>query len=141
MRSGSDWSDGRILNISSRGMLVRLNRPIEPGGWIELREGAHSVSARVVWRSGFTAGIRSDAAIQVEEWLAKSETDATAASARPKIERRRVDRRHERSRTIARHIETAAVGAIAVAIALSMSAAAASTLLAPLASAEAALER
>lgn len=139
VRVGPAWADGRILNISSRGLMVQLSRPVERGKWIELREGSHSIVGEVVWRSGSKAGIRSDVAIAIEEWLAKSDPQVERVSQAHPVERRSAARRHERSRTLAHRIEFAAIGAIGLAIAVSMSLATIATLAAPLAKANEAL--
>ena len=121
-------------------MLVRVDRAVEPGSWIELRDGAHSISGEVVWRSGRQAGVRADGLIPLDEWLAKS----PAPQPRPRDagrERRRAPRNHEWSRILARKVEFMAIVAIASAIAISASLSAASMLTAPLDRASAVLQR
>ena len=117
MRIGMSWSDACILNISSRGLLIRSGGPAPEGSIIELRRGDHVIVARVMWRQGPKAGLQADERLPVEEILtiAQSASLQLTASRSPTVERRRQPRPlDDHSRMRARAIEfigTAVVGA------------------------------
>ena len=73
MRSHEGWGDVRILNVSSRGMMVRTALPTNPGTTIELRRGDQVMVAKVMWRNGSRAGLRSDAVLPVMDLMCMSE--------------------------------------------------------------------
>lgn len=60
IRQRGIWSNARIENISSHGMLLRTSLPVGPGVQIEIRRAAFSIAARVVWRIGDLLGVRTD---------------------------------------------------------------------------------
>ena len=60
LRSGAQWSDACILNISQRGLMIHSGFAGPRGSTIELRRGDHVIVARVVWRDGARAGLQSD---------------------------------------------------------------------------------
>ena len=90
IRTGAQWSDTCILNISSRGLLIHSARAVE-GSMVELRRGEHVIVARVMWRDGARVGLRSDERLPVEEILSLSGSKALrlVASDGTRIERRR----------------------------------------------------
>jgi hypothetical protein len=116
MRLGTSWSDASILNISSRGLLVRSGRPAPEGTIIELRRGDHVIVARVMWRQGPRVGLQAEERLPVEEILTVSQSAGLQlTAARPRtVERRKHPRRqHDHSRMRARAIEfigTAVIG-------------------------------
>ena len=115
LRHGSSWSDACILNISSRGLMIHTGRPIAQGTEVEICRGDHVIIARVVWREGGRAGLRSDERVRVEEivTIAKAPLRLTAeAGARGTLLRPR-----ERSRSRGRAMEFAGVLVIAVSLA------------------------
>ena len=59
MRVGASWSDAHILNLSSRGLLVKASNPPPKGSYLEMRRGPHIIVARVVWAEGDRAGLRA----------------------------------------------------------------------------------
>lgn len=73
MRSHEGWGDVRILNVSSRGMLILTALPTNPGTTIELRRGDQVMVAKVMWRSGSRAGLRSDTVLPVMDLMCVSE--------------------------------------------------------------------
>ena len=60
IKSSEGWRDAAILNISSRGLLIHSACCSKPGGEVELRGGDQVIWARVVWRRGARAGLRSE---------------------------------------------------------------------------------
>lgn len=67
LRSGAQWSDACILNISQRGMMIHSGFAGPRGSIIELRRGDHVIVARVVWRDGARAGLHSDDRVPAEQ--------------------------------------------------------------------------
>ena len=74
MRSPAGWGEARILNVSSRGMMIRTVHPAHPGSLIELRQGDQVMFAQVVWQSGTRAGLRSNNVLPVTDLMCMSET-------------------------------------------------------------------
>ena len=120
VRVGMRWTDACILNISSRGLMIRMGNGIEKGSLVEVRRGDHAIYARVVWREGPQAGLQADDRLPVDEILTLAQTEflqVTAAHS-PIPERRRKKRPvYEDSRQRGRLMEF--VGMVAVAVALS----------------------
>jgi hypothetical protein len=142
LRTGAEWSDACILNISSRGLMIQSGRTAPEGASVELRRGEHVIVARVMWRDGSRAGLRCDERLPVEEIM--SQTGASAlrlvASEGAIVERRRLPRNlADRARLSGRLIEFGGVGLFVLCAALCLWAAAQQTLERPLERAEAAL--
>lgn len=138
LRTGSDWANCQILNISTRGMLLQYSRPLEVGSQIEIRQEGRMVPATVVWRDGFRAGLSCERPIPVVEWMTASSEQARApAVAQGAVLSRRpgTKRRGEEAREFARKLEYVAVAGFAAALAMAAAALAAMTLFEPLAAA------
>lgn len=73
MRAPAGWGDVRILNVSSRGLMIRTALPTNPGTTIELRRGDQVIVAKVMWRNGSRAGLRSDSVLPVMDLMCVSE--------------------------------------------------------------------
>jgi PilZ domain len=116
MRVGARWSDACILNISSRGLLIRSPEGADRGSYVELRRGDQVIIGRVVWRSGARLGLRAQDRVPVEaivtSKLALSRCTPTQHAA--PVERRRVRREHEQSRLRARATEFASIVLVGV---------------------------
>jgi hypothetical protein len=94
LRSGATWSDICILNISSRGLMVQSARLGSEGSKVELYRGSHVIIARVVWREGARAGLRSEDRVPIEEILCVDDSPSTRLTAEGQpVERRRAIRR------------------------------------------------
>jgi hypothetical protein len=116
LRHGASWTDACILNISSRGLMIHTGRPISRGAEVELRRGDHVIVARVVWREGGRAGLRSEERLPIEDIVTLGQSPAlqlTAANG----ERRKHPRPEDRSRIQARAIEFGGVLVIAAVLA------------------------
>ena len=113
---GSSWSDACILNVSSRGLMIHTGRPLAKGTEIELRRGCHVIVARVMWRDGARAGLRSDTLLPIAEivTLGRSPTLQLTAA---KGERRRHPRQEDASRIRGRWVEFAGVLAFVLTLA------------------------
>ncbi len=137
VKTGTDWADGHILNISSRGMLLQHSRPIAIGSYIEVRNDGRAVSATVVWREGSRAGLTCAQRIDLGDWIAAWEEQSGArcgsGSVAATVDRRAFPRTHDQSRGLARKLEFIAIAAIAVLIAVSVASLAASVLFRPFA--------
>src|SRR5690349_25084216 len=69
MRTAVGWSDARILNGSSRGLMVHASLSALECGHVELWHGDHTITARVVWHEGTKGGLQAEEIIPVDEIL------------------------------------------------------------------------
>lgn len=116
LRHGASWSDACILNISSRGLMIHTGRPISRGAEVELRRGDHVIVARVMWRDGGRAGLRTEERLPIEDIVTLGRSPSlqlTAANG----DRRKHPRPEDQSRIRARAIEFGAVLVIAAGLA------------------------
>jgi hypothetical protein len=114
MRAGCAWSDACILNVSSRGLLIRASRPVVQGSTIELWRGERVIVARVVWREGLKAGLSAEDPLPLEEIATLGRSPALQlTAARAGRERRQRPRTHEDSRLLSRAIEFVSIAVIA----------------------------
>src|SRR5215210_6551946 len=134
LRTGVQWSDTCILNISSRGLLIHSSRPADRGALVEVCRGDHVIAARVIWRDGARVGLRSDDRLPVEQIVTLGHAGALQLTAGQTGERPSGRRRGtEDHRSDGRWLEFIGVGVIAASIALSLSAMAQHALSRPLA--------
>lgn len=116
LRHGATWSDTCILNVSSRGLLIHTGRPIRGGNEVELRRGEHMILARVVWRDGARAGLRSLERVPVEEIVLLGHAPASEVPGNT-ADRRRHPRPQQSSRLRGRAMEFAGVVGIVACLA------------------------
>src|SRR5947209_10843359 len=69
VRTDGQWSDARILNISSHGLLIHSSRPAPKGSIVQILRGDHLIIARVMWSHAGRSGLRSDEQLPVDEIL------------------------------------------------------------------------
>src|SRR4051794_29681232 len=67
VRTDGRWCDARILNISSRGLLIHSSYPVLEGTIMQIVRGDHLIVARVVWSDGSRTGLKSEDQLPVEE--------------------------------------------------------------------------
>lgn len=91
MRHGSGWSDARILNISSRGLLVQAQAAPQRGTYVEICRGQYRIVARVVWAQQDRFGVCSQDLLPVTAISAGIEPPA-ASAAQESSERRSAPR-------------------------------------------------
>lgn len=142
LRSGAQWSDACILNISSRGLMIQSGRAGPEGTRVELRRGDHVIIARVVWRAGARAGLATDDRLPVEDILSLGQSSALqlVANNGALVERRKRPRKElGDARLRGRAIEFLGIGAIALVLSLGIWSMAEEAFAAPLARIEAAL--
>lgn len=79
----------RIRNLSATGALVEGEDMPAAAGRVRLQRGPHSTSATIVWSNPSACGVRFEAAVPVNEWIAygrghkgQQRVDAMLASAR-----------------------------------------------------------
>ena len=104
LRHGSSWSDACILNVSSRGLMIHTGRPISHGSKVEVRRGDHVIVARVVWRDGGRAGLRTEDRVPVEDIVTLGQSPNLRLTA-TKGERRKHPRPGDHSRLRGRLVE------------------------------------
>ena len=136
MRSGALWGDARILNISSRGLLIHTLRPVSEGSTVEILRGDHLIIARVMWSNAGRSGLRAEQLLPVEEILSLER----AASLRLIASNGALHDRRRGARAIiidprlrGRAMEFLAVGVIAISLAVGVWAMAETALAWPLA--------
>jgi len=69
MRSGSEWSDVIIHNVSRRGMMLRASNPPVRGSYVEVRKASMTIVARAVWVRGQRFGVRTQDVIDMNALL------------------------------------------------------------------------
>ena len=118
LRQPSGWSDARILNISSRGLMVHAPQAPKRGAYVEICRGQYQMVARVVWVKDRRFGAVTQDVLPVDSITRGIEAPPRAA---PHVERRARPRDagsrqgHEASRQRARMVEYACAAAFAVA--------------------------
>jgi hypothetical protein len=120
MRVGPRWRDACILNISSRGLMIRAGSGITEGSVVEIRRGDHTIFARVMWKEGPRAGLHTDEQLPVDDILTLAHASALQVTAADSLtmERRRKKRPiYEDSRQRARLIQF--LGTVGISIGLS----------------------
>ena len=142
VRSGADWGDACILNVSSRGLLIQSSRPVVEGSLIEILRGEHLILARVMWSDAGRSGLRSEERLPVEDILSTEGSRALQLIASNGViqdRRRKARQRKTEARLRGRAMEFVAVGAIAALLAFGIWGMAERALSRPLASVSAAL--
>ena len=135
VRSGAQWGDARILNISSRGLLIQMLRPVPKGSMVEILRGDHLIIAQVMWSEAGRSGLRAEQLIPVEDILSVEHAAALQLIASNGILH---DRRNEAraiaidSRLRGRAMEFLAVGVIAISLAVGVWSMAETALASPL---------
>ena len=82
LRIAGQWTDVRVRNISSRGMLLEIDSPPTRGCYLEIARGRHRYTARVAWAEGRQCGVQVRELIDVPEFIgAKSSGIAAVRSA------------------------------------------------------------
>jgi hypothetical protein len=117
MLSGSVWHDICILNCSPHGLGIQAADPPFRGSYVEIRRGQQVIVARVAWRNGHRAGLRSRDSILASALISGGNAPE-APTSEPYVERRSQPRQsvkaqHSDSRLAGRAIEFASFGFIA----------------------------
>lgn len=123
-------------------MMIHSGRAGPEGSTVELRRGEHVIIARVVWREGARAGLRSEDRLPVDEILSLSQSNSLrlVASEGAFIDRRKQPRVEQKdSRSTGRIMEFIGVGAIILCLALGVWAMAQQAFARPLAEVQSAL--
>lgn len=137
MRAGATWSDACILNLSTRGMLVRSADSPERGSYLEIRRGAHVIVARVVWSKPGRFGVHTQDPVPAGSLILDSDKPAAATSqgvgaAERRAPPRPAQARHEDSRLKSRAIEFGAILLVGAAMTAALGQAVAQALAEPL---------
>jgi len=141
MRVGSGWDDIRILNVSSRGLLIQAPKLGGNVGTVELRHGDQAIKAQVVWRDGARIGLRTEDRIPIEQILAYGQSAVLQLPcARRSTERRQQLRSAaDRNRLRGRAFEFLSIIVVAACIGLTLATIAADALARPMTAVRAAL--
>lgn len=152
MRTGADWGDVVIHNMSSRGLLATAERPCKPGTVIEIRRVHHIVIGRVVWAKDQYFGVRTQDRIDIDAILdakppahrpgapCEKQADADRRATARKISHAHVSDQAERSRLFASIFQSCAIGAAVIAASLLIAQAVGGLLSRPMATVGAYLE-
>lgn len=106
MRTGSQWTDVVIHNLSSRGLMGGCDQPPVPGTYVEIRRGTIVIIGRAVWTRGRFFGLRSQDRLSVKALI-----DEPRLASRPVRandgggSERRSDRRLQAEAQLARRVE------------------------------------
>lgn len=87
VRDDDHWSDGRIRNVSSRGLMLEMEAPPPRGSFIEIRRGDIVIIGQVRWSSEGCCGLRTQDRVPVDRLGHHSAAPRHAADAGP-VERR-----------------------------------------------------
>jgi hypothetical protein len=143
VRAGASWSDALILNMSSKGMMVRSDQPLGRGSFLEIRRGPYVIVARVVWADGGRFGIQTQDPVPAANALADPPAAIPAEASISTSDRRSAARsvqvRHATSRHKGKALEFAAIALVCGLFALLLGGAVADVMAKPLGVAEAAL--
>lgn len=96
--------------------MVHSGRPLAQGAMVELRRGDHVILARVMWRDGARAGLKSEARVPVEAIVLLGQTPAYQLTA-PNGERRSKNRAGGATRLRGRAFEYASIVVVGVSLA------------------------
>lgn len=128
MRIGARWGNVRILNISSRGLMLQAPDVPTRGSYLEVRRGAHTIVARVVWTGEQRFGVETQDALRVDAIIREpdrsspefreSRDDSAALDRRAPQRQPSSEQRLERSRVIGRTTEFVCVALAGAAAAL-----------------------
>lgn len=83
LNAGPKWVDAVILNVSSRGMLVRSDTPMAVGTYVDLRRGRQVIIGRAVWIDGNQFGVLAQDRIDIEALLGELSRPSSADGPRP----------------------------------------------------------
>ena len=107
MRNGNAWSDVCLVNLSSRGAGLQCSTPPGIGSYVEIRRGSNVVIVgRVAWSHGHRFGIRTQDLIWVPAVLNDVAVEQVPASNAEQRATPRSTIAHERSRLLARRMQS-----------------------------------
>lgn len=117
MRQSAGWGDVQILDLSTRGMLIRAPAPLPQGSYVELQRGQHVIVGRVVWTSGGRAGVATQDSLPIDAIAGdpqRSPADEENPAGTESVSERRLElrgraseRSHERSQWQSRAMQFA----------------------------------
>jgi len=144
MRDGARWADALILNMSSKGLLVRSDQSPSKGAYLEIRRGPYVIVARVVWSNAGRFGVQTQDLVPPERLMADPNAAAAPSPPAPGGRERRaaprpVENRHEASRQRARAVEFATISLVGALVAVLIGSAMAEVVAKPLHAAQTAL--
>ena len=130
MKSVRGWGDACIHNISSRGMMIACDDPLQPGEYVDIRRGRQVVIGRVIWTRDRFSGIRTQDTISPDALVNEPRLESRPAPCDVGGDRRHVRqrlvseidtaRRIERSRAISGTLQFAALGLFGIAAAVTI---------------------
>lgn len=95
LRDGFGWTNVRILNVSSRGLLLHAPKTPDRGAYVEVCRGPHRIVARVMWVHQDRFGVYTQDAVAIDAIAGGGEV------ATPRAESLTLDRRSKRRRPTA----------------------------------------
>lgn len=106
LRDSQGWSNARILNLSSRGLLLHASRTPQRGTYIEVCKGPHRIVGQVVWVRQDRFGVRTQDKLAVEAIASGGDAGPPVAESlnlerRAKRRQPTAEERRERSRSVA----------------------------------------
>jgi len=120
MRVAAAWNDVCILNISPRGLSVQAASPPPRGTYLEIRRGAHEITARVIWSGHHRFGVHTQDELAIDDIINHPDrsTEDPVATPDRRHARRTAATRHDDSRMLSRAMEFAVIGIFAASAAV-----------------------
>ncbi|MEK9209905.1 PilZ domain-containing protein [Sphingomonas sp. 2378] len=119
IKSVRGWGDACIHNVSSRGMMLASDDPLQAGEYVDIRRGRQVVIGRVIWRRDRFSGIRTQDRISADALVNEPRLEGKPAALASGGDRRdaphrmvsEIDaaRRMERSRSISSALQFGAL--------------------------------
>ena len=117
MHDGNAWCDASILNISSRGLLLRTTNPPLGGAYVDVRRGNHVIVGRVIWANAHQFGVRTQDKLAIDSLVGNNSPNSLSVNDReePPVERwarsrpERLEWRHAQSRERGRALQFACI--------------------------------
>ena len=92
LRQAQGWSDGNILNVSSRGLLLHASMPPARGSYLEIRRGQCVIVGRVVWVDAGRFGVFTQDRLPIDALIASAAVQRTHGEQSPLKDRRSAPR-------------------------------------------------
>src|SRR4051812_37335819 len=101
LHTGSAWVNATILNMSSRGLMLKAEAKLKRGDYVEIRRGTLIIIARVVWERGDHIGLRAQDQIDISAIVNEPRLSSRP---QPSASQQQGERRRDASRTASESI-------------------------------------
>jgi len=97
IKSGREWSDAVLRNVSARGVMGECPAPPARGDYVEVRCGTYVIVGRVAWASDGRFGARAQDVIELPDLIAGAQGRARQVAERREQQRATKPARNTRS--------------------------------------------